>query len=73
VGYSNDPDDDQKELELYKHLQTMLMIEGGRPHWRLNFQFPYTLDYLRSIYPEMNKWIAFKQFFDPIKRATTKI
>jgi FAD/FMN-containing dehydrogenase len=62
---SSDPDDDKKELELYKHLQMMLMLKGGRPHWGLNFQFPFTLDYLRSIYPEMDKWIEAKHFFDP--------
>lgn len=62
---SSDPEDDKKELELYKHLQIMLMLEGGRPHWGLNFEFPFTLEYLRSIYPEMNKWIAAKDFFDP--------
>lgn len=62
---SSSPEDDKKELELYKHLQIMLMLEGGRPHWGLNFEFPFTLDYLRSIYPDMDKWIAAKHFFDP--------
>lgn len=62
---SSDPDDDQRELELYKHLQMMLMLKGGRPHWGLNFQFPFTLEYLRSIYPEINKWMDAKHFFDP--------
>lgn len=62
---SSNPEDDKKELELYKHLQIMLMLEGGRPHWGLNFEFPFTLEYLRSIYPDMDKWIAAKHFFDP--------
>jgi hypothetical protein len=43
----------------------MLMLKGGRPHWGLNVQFPFTLKYLRSIYPEMDKWIGVKEFFDP--------
>lgn len=62
---SCDPEDDQKELELYAHLQKMLMLKGGRPHWGLNVQFPFTLEYLRSIYPDMDKWIEVKEFFDP--------
>ena len=60
-----DHGDDQRELDLYKHLQRILMFEGGRPHWGLNFEFPFTLEYLRSIYPELDKWIGVKEFFDP--------
>lgn len=57
--------DDQRELDIFNHLQRMLMFEGGRPHWGLNFDFPFTLDYLKKIYPEVDKWIEAKNFFDP--------
>ena len=70
---SSDPEDDKKELEIYKHLQMMLMLKGGRPHWGLNFQFPFTLDYLRCIYPDIDKWLAAKAFFDPNKTFESKV
>ncbi|AEE49740.1 D-arabinono-1,4-lactone oxidase [Haliscomenobacter hydrossis] len=69
---SNNPEDDEKELEIYEHLQKILRWMGGRPHWGLNFHFPFNLEYLQSIYPDIDRWLAAKAFFDPNKTFESK-
>jgi|GEM_PF-2228979 len=57
-------DTDAKELEIYKHLQGMLALLGGRPHWGLNFGFNFTFKQLQKMYPNFNKWYASYKFFN---------
>lgn len=59
------PDDDIRELELFKFLQNMMMIHGGRPHWGLNFKFPFTRTILTQLYPEFEKWLKAYHYFSP--------
>jgi hypothetical protein len=57
-------DDDKKELEIFTHLQTMMYLKGGRPHWGLNFGFPFTTELLHKLYPKFNEWLAAYRFFN---------
>lgn len=52
------------ELELFEHLQRMLLILGGRPHWGLNFKFPFTKSIIESLYPQADKWYTALNFFN---------
>ncbi|MDX2068316.1 MAG: D-arabinono-1,4-lactone oxidase [Haliscomenobacter sp.] len=61
---SSDREADKREMELYKHLQK-IQATKGRPHWGLNFEFPFDLNFLKENYPDIDKWIAAKHFFDP--------
>jgi hypothetical protein len=61
---SKDAEDDKKELEIFTHLQNMMCLKGGRPHWGLNFRFNFTLELLQGLYPKFNEWLAAYQFFN---------
>ncbi|MEM7105788.1 MAG: D-arabinono-1,4-lactone oxidase [Bacteroidota bacterium] len=55
---------DMKELEIYTHLQTFLLLKGGRPHWGLNFDMDFTVKRLRELYPSFDRWHAAYKFFN---------
>ncbi len=55
---------DAKELELYQHIQLMFLHSGGRPHWGLNFKFPFSEDVLDDLYPKFDEWLAAFLFFN---------
>lgn len=57
--------DDVKEREVFYMLQDLLYKSGGRPHWGLNFSFPFTLEFLRELYPKLDIWIDSFKFFNP--------
>lgn len=54
---SKTAEDDQRELELFEYLQTMLKIMKGRPHWGLNFKFAFDESMLSEFYPKFNEWL----------------
>ena len=55
---------DSKELELFQHIQQMLYFKGARPHWGLNFKFPFTEDVLDTLYPKFGEWLKSYLFFN---------
>ena len=61
---SKQADDDQRELEIYQHLQKMLFLSGGRPHWGLNFGFEFNDQALNDLYPKYEQWKKAYQFFN---------
>lgn len=61
---SGKEDMDKNELEIYTHLQTMFTIQGGRPHWGLNFNYPFTIQGLKRFYPQFDKWHAAYRYFN---------
>lgn len=54
---SLNPDDDKREMELFEYLQTFLKIQKGRPHWGLNFKFPFDESLLSEFYPKFKEWL----------------
>ncbi|MEM7549172.1 MAG: D-arabinono-1,4-lactone oxidase [Bacteroidota bacterium] len=61
---SKNVNDDQKELELFHHIQRMFTAMGGRPHWGLNFNFEFSVEYLQKTYPKFNPWLKAYQKFN---------
>jgi hypothetical protein len=60
---SLNPADDKRELELFEYLQTFLKIQKARPHWGLNFRFPFDESLLSEFYPKFTEWLkAFLMF-----------
>lgn len=59
-----DQESKKEELELFQYLQQMLLILGGRPHWGLNFGFPFSKQLIKELYPEADKWYEAFHFFN---------
>lgn len=57
--------DDWEERQIFYMLQDLLYNSGGRPHWGLNFDFPFDLKFLRDLYPKLDTWIEAFNFFNP--------
>jgi hypothetical protein len=64
--------DKVRAAELYQFLQGYLFQEdltkgkvAGRPHWGLNFGFPFGKEFLHKMYPMFDKWLEAYQFFNP--------
>jgi len=55
---------DLKELEIYEHLQRFFTALGGRPHWGLNFNYPFSVTVLEEFYPKFKEWHAAYKFFN---------
>ena len=55
---------DAKELEIYDHLQRFFTALGGRPHWGLNFNYPFSKQVLRELYPKFDLWLESYRFFN---------
>lgn len=55
---------DKKEKELYGLIQELLFGAGGRPHWGLNFNFQFSEDKIRQLYPEFDKWLSSYNLFN---------
>ncbi|BDS12440.1 D-arabinono-1,4-lactone oxidase [Aureispira anguillae] len=62
--HGTDQQSKKQELELFQYLQDMLLILGGRPHWGLNFGFPFTQSIIKELYPEADKWYDAFHFFN---------
>lgn len=61
---SKNADDDEKELEIFTHLQNMMYLNGGRPHWGLNFRFNFNTELLKKLYPKFDQWLDAYRFFN---------
>jgi hypothetical protein len=61
---SKDVDDDKREMEIFQHLQLMLTLKGGRPHWGLNFRFNFDKALLSQLYPKFDTWMEAFRFFN---------
>lgn len=57
--------DDVEERQIFYMLQDLLYKSGGRPHWGLNFNFPFTFEFLQELYPKLDTWIESFKFFNP--------
>ncbi|MEM8909843.1 MAG: D-arabinono-1,4-lactone oxidase, partial [Bacteroidota bacterium] len=65
INSKNNAEEDARELELYRQLQQLLFMAGGRPHWGLNFDFPFNQQNLNALYPKYATWKASFDFFNP--------
>jgi L-gulono-1,4-lactone dehydrogenase len=70
---SENPEHDKKELALFRHLEQLLVMQGGRPHWGLHFGLPFDKEtirqfspsyFFRRLYPKFDAWLAAYRFFN---------
>lgn len=70
---SENPEHDKKELALFRHLEQLLVMQGGRPHWGLHFGLPFDKEtirrlspsfFFRRLYPKFDAWLASYHFFN---------
>lgn len=63
VNSTNDQDD-IRERELFLHVQEFFKTFNARPHWGLNFQYEFSVELLKSLYPKFDEWLAAYHFFN---------
>jgi len=61
---SYNEEDDARERKLFHELQKIMMMKGGRPHWGLNFNFEFSRNLLKELYPKLKDWTTAYAFFN---------